>query len=407
MQDTGSENGIELSFRDMQGHNLALDSVNLDAGNPEMARPVSSAWTCILPPELMGFVLEYLVDDGALGTLASLQSTSRAIYTIATPVLYRHLVLDQRQLINLFGLFETFPRSENRLFCQPTPSQDIHLLDLHICHRLRSFFSHTQTLSLEFRPILSLDSFDRSRTTRYRELVNGLKAFEELTLWPLLERCSFAMEQIPSRTRPPDPTTANLEATEQAPLLDDVMACLRPKHLRIIFPDPPAPRMDHYASSPWASYHQKLRADHVELRNFSRGHGIPLASTSLSIHFGESNWANSIYETTRLETSLGSLLHDIDSFSKIQDLKLVGLYGPSDVNDLGRPINSVETLDYAAAELEDLMELRRYAENMEDLRITIQLDTTPEGEAGADSRVFAQPAEEAVSVICLVIQIQC
>jgi hypothetical protein len=146
-------------------------------------RPIPSAWTCRLPAELMDLVLEGLVEQKALGTIAAIQSASRATDTLAAPYLYRHIILNQPQLINLFGLFETFARSDNRLFLQSSHhEQDTHLLDLHVCHRLRSLFSYFRSLSLEFRPHLAPDSYERSRTTRYRELANGLMAFEESAL---------------------------------------------------------------------------------------------------------------------------------------------------------------------------------------------------------------------------------
>ena len=353
--------------------------------------PVPSAWTCRLPAELMGRVLEGLVDQEALGTLAAIQSTSRATYTLATPYLYRHIILDQRQLINLFGLFETFPRSHNRLFLQSSDQQpDTHLLDLHICHRLRSFFSDTRTLSLEFRPIIAADCFDRSRTTRYRELANGLIAFEESTLWPILEKCVFAMQDLPGRNVFPDPGISDLDPTEQAPLFDDVFSCIRPKHLLIILPDPPAARLDAFANSGWMPYFQKLQADHVELVNFSRGDGIPVATSSLIIKFRQWDDIHSIDRLTRLDTNLAALSHDLDSFAQVEHLQFVGLYGPSDVNDSGRPIDNMVAMDYIASEMEDVMQIRAHIGNMNDLKLTIRSDMTPEGGASAVTRVLKQ-----------------
>jgi hypothetical protein len=110
-------------------------------------RQIPSAWTCRLPAELMGLVLEGLVEQKVLGTIAAIQSASRATDTLAAPYLYRHIILNQPQLINLFGLFETFARSDNRLFLQSSHhEQDTRLLDLHVCHRLRSLFSYFRSL---------------------------------------------------------------------------------------------------------------------------------------------------------------------------------------------------------------------------------------------------------------------
>jgi hypothetical protein len=361
-------------------------------------RPIPSAWTCRLPAELMDLVLEGLMDQEALGTLAAIQSTSRATYTLATPYLYRHIILDQRQLINLFGLFETFPRSHNRLFLQPSDQQpDTHLLDLHICDRLRSFFSTTRTLSLEFRPILAADCFDRSRTTRYRELANGLIAFEESTLWPILEKCFLAMQDLPGRNVFPDPGISDLDPTEQAPLFDDIFSCIRPKHLRIVLPDRPAARLDAFANSGWMPYFQKLRADHVELVNFSRGDGIPVATTSLIINFRQWDDINSTDRLTRLDTNLAALSHDLASFAQVEHLQFVGLYGPSDVNDSGLPIDNMEAMDYIASEMEGVMQIRAHTGNVNNLKFTIRSDMTPEGSAAAVTRILKQSEFDQVS----------
>jgi hypothetical protein len=60
------------------------------ATSPSIRR---SEWTCPIPKEVMSIVLEMLVDDKALATLATLQSTSSTMYTFTTPYLYRELHL--------------------------------------------------------------------------------------------------------------------------------------------------------------------------------------------------------------------------------------------------------------------------------------------------------------------------
>ena len=69
-----------------------------------------SSWTCRLPVELLSIVLEYLTEDKALGSLAAVQSTSRATYTIATPYLYRNMVMNLYQAFDLLSQFDEFPR---------------------------------------------------------------------------------------------------------------------------------------------------------------------------------------------------------------------------------------------------------------------------------------------------------
>lgn len=139
--------------------------VNLIAQTTEPLRRQNS-WTYRLPVDLLSIVLEYLTEDKALGTLAALQSTFRATYSIVTPYLYRQIAIDQTQAFDLFGQFEEFPRCENRLICQPIPL-GTHTLDLHLGQRLRACVSNTQTLSLDLRQGSGLDWFARRSLNRY------------------------------------------------------------------------------------------------------------------------------------------------------------------------------------------------------------------------------------------------
>jgi hypothetical protein len=136
--------------------------------------------------------------------------------------------------------------------------------------------------SLEFQPTLEPDPYERSRTTRYREFANGTMAFEEST--PLLDKCVSAMQDLPGRAFY-YPGVSDLDPTNQPPLFDDVLSCIRPKHLSITLPDPPAARLNSFADSNWMPYLQNLRADHVEVLNYSHGDGLPVASSSLTINF--------------------------------------------------------------------------------------------------------------------------
>jgi len=138
-----------------------------------------STWTCRLPSELMGLVLECLVEDEALGTLAQAQSTSRAMYSLTTPYLYRDIIVHQHQAFALFGLFDTYPREDNTMFIGPIPNH--HPIDLHLTHRLRYLFSHTQTLVFraEYRPDFKLSntrSEDSLSTQRSRRLIKRIKS---------------------------------------------------------------------------------------------------------------------------------------------------------------------------------------------------------------------------------------
>ena len=70
---------------------------------PSPPKPPTT-WTCRSPVELISIILEYLVEDKALGTLARVQSTSRALYSKTTPLLYRHITINQFQAAMLFSL---------------------------------------------------------------------------------------------------------------------------------------------------------------------------------------------------------------------------------------------------------------------------------------------------------------
>lgn len=126
---------------------------NPDEPDTTTAEPVAtllppfrqSEWTCSVPSEILSMILELLVKDEALRTIANVQSTSSAMYTLATPYLYREINLTLRSAVYLFGQFAGIPRVDNRLFRDIVPA-DTHLLDLHVCHRLRAFFAHTQMI---------------------------------------------------------------------------------------------------------------------------------------------------------------------------------------------------------------------------------------------------------------------
>jgi hypothetical protein len=149
----------------------------------------------------------------------------------------------------------------------------------------------------------------------------------------------------------PDSGTSDLDPSEEDPLFDDIFSCIRPKYLSIILPDSPAAKLDSSANSSWMPQLQH-RADHVEVMNYSRGDGIPVASSSLIINFRQWDHIDSRYTLTRLDTNLVVLSHDLFSMADIAHLQFVGIYGPSDVNDSGRPIDNMEVMEYIASEME-------------------------------------------------------
>ena len=368
-------------------HSELLPITSSSTTSPEQGVKLAkrqSSWTCRLPVELLSLVMEYLTEDKASRTLATLQSTSRATYTLTTPYLYRNIILNSYQAFDLFGQFDEFPRSENRLICLPVPA-DTHLLDLHLCQRLRAFFSNTQTVSLELSLDCDMDWFARARFDRYKELVNGLLAFGEPSLWPSLDRCTFNMQ--PETERRP----ANFRAAETIPFVDAVFACMYPKHFTVVYFDINNFRDESYQTS-WTPCFQRLHADHIELIDMVYGDGMPFASLSLTIHF--SGWVqvdDTHYEESDLDSNFQTLDRDSQALHDIEHLKLVGFAGPVDHDETANPHDMTEAMDLVLGELEDIAGLWPEGKTR-DLKVTIQSDTSAEGEAGAVSRIFERQA---------------
>jgi len=340
-----------------------------------------SSWTCRLPVELLSIVLEYLTEDKALGTLAVIQSTSRATYTIATPYLYRNIILDIDQAVYLLGQFDGFPRSENRLICQPIPPS-IHLLDLHLSQRLRACFSNTRGFSLELREGPNRDWFATRRLNRYKELVTGLLAFEESSLWPSLKRCNLNMQPKTRRAQ------ASQWTSEIIPCVDAVFTCMHPQHLSVVYFDESDFRDETYQET-WTPCIKKLQADHIELFDMIYGDGLPFASLSMTIHF--SLWAQhgpSKSVPNALDSNFQTLDRDTDNLDEITHLKLVMFGGKVDRLAAGRPHDMTQIMDSALPDLEIMVERSFGNGRTKPLKITIQSDTSAEGKAGAVSRVF-------------------
>lgn len=113
---------------------------------------------------------------------------------MATPALNRHIIVDQRQAVELFRLFESFPRSDNTIFLHPAPPDpSAHLINVHLAERLRFFFSNTQSLSLKTTRRSDHPDYEDTKEglARYKELQSGLVTFNGPTLWPNLKRCEW------------------------------------------------------------------------------------------------------------------------------------------------------------------------------------------------------------------------
>lgn len=99
-----------------------------------------SQWTCRFPVEIMENICDHLSDAHASRTLASLQETSSAFYSLTTPYLYRHIAWTTRQALLFVQLFKTGTWSTSH--CQ-TVARDAHLMDEPTNARLRAFMSRT------------------------------------------------------------------------------------------------------------------------------------------------------------------------------------------------------------------------------------------------------------------------
>ena len=227
-----------------------------------------SSWTCRLPSELMSLVLEHLTENRALGTLANVQSTSRAMYTLSTPYLYRHIIINENQALKLFGLFNTFPRVDNRIFVDPVPT-DKHLLDLQLPHRLRSFFSHTNTLLFRLAYFSSIDDGDEDcNLQRYVEVVNALSTLGLPKLWPAIRRCDLDMDAMSS----PEITSysdSEYQIYDGSSLAIAIFTNMHPSRFSIVLPTPLPSELVYTDHDCWHDIFSTLEADHVEVVQIS------------------------------------------------------------------------------------------------------------------------------------------
>jgi len=220
----------------------------------------TSTWKCRLPVEIMALVLEFLVaKQDSLGTIGAIQQTSSALYTVTTPYLYRHVQLDQPCAVRLFGLFNTFPQSDNLRFFHSVPK--IHLMDMHVADRLRTFLSYTTALTLQFweEPFVASPGWQEG-LKRCHDLVVGLSAFGAPTLWPLLERCDINMGEPSDHPAPWN--TRLMEPEEYEPFFNAIFAKLHPRDLSIRFPDLDGFDREEHPET-WETCQKTLSADNI------------------------------------------------------------------------------------------------------------------------------------------------
>jgi hypothetical protein len=124
------------------------------------------------------------------------------------------------------------------------------------------------------------------------------------------------------------------------------------------------------------------------------GDAMHSASSSTIIHFRpwDPDSGDYILESN-LQHNLQSLVYDSDAFSSIDHLKLVALLGSEYRPVPDNPPSMTDTMELVLPEMDALLIMRAYAGNDKPLRVTIQFGDSPEGEAGAVSRVIRQPGD--------------
>jgi len=377
---------------------LVIDSKDTMSGR---TKPTcrESPYQCRLPPELITKVLDYLTHDQSLGTLAKLQSTSSAIYTLVTPYLYRHIIVNQVQLITLFRLFETFPRSDNKRFLEEVVPLKTHLLDLHIVYRLRKFFSYTRELSIVFLLDQNLEAemnqIVLNCLDRYKEIAIGLSAFSGPSLWPRLLRCNIDMPPYPMDI---DAWQSHNEVCDHLirlvryeKIVEAVPANIHPKHLYITLPDKPSYTGDYDMEISWEPWFRRLHADNIELVVERREYEcIPHATSTFTLRFHP--WTDHTSRDNRVRIT--QLLRDNISLDDVDEVKIIGILPPIEEQYPAKVTSVAAALDEQEIYIARIMSRRLTKGNSRDFKIAIMADSTTEGQAAAVWRTYNQPKVE-------------
>jgi hypothetical protein len=342
----------------------------------------SSKWTCRLPAELLGFVCEALMNDRDYHALSTLSRTSSATYTTVHPYLFRHLDLDFNDAIDLFALFGNFSRTDNLKFWSPIPN-DVHLLDLHLAHRLRVSLAHTLTLSLRVDSIVDRKATDYEEDTdRYKELMSGLSAFGGPMIWRSLQRCEINLN-------PTETIRYNdnyFIPSNYAPLMEIAFAKLHPKHLSITLPDVAVSLTggNDQRLKDWGCCMTKLHADHIEIIDYSPAllKDLPQASSTLTIRHKVWDAATEAVIRNGLDDRIRGILGDSTATVSVDSVRLVGLLRQSPDDSLGLFSETV-ALETIAQSSGQTMWRRGYYHNNKDLKLAILPDTSPASEAAA------------------------
>jgi hypothetical protein len=354
-----------------------------------------SEYQCRLPPELMTKIFEILAHDKSLGTLAELQFTSSAIYSIATRYLYRHIIVNQVQTLTLFSLFETFPLIDNALFLEKVVPSDTHLLDLHIVYRLRSFFSFTQEMSITIDPDRKLDeryiSDHGERLNRYKQVAVGLLAFSGPLLWPSLRLCTIDINSPATTPNTKQSRKHGLDPKEYESLFEAVPANMRPSKMSVILP---GYRVSEYEDDHiyWGECIYSLEAENIELYIIDdENDAIPRSTSTFSIRFRSTKYSdyglNDI--AYRLESFFFGYYHN---YRDIHTLRIIGILpGPKS----REVVTAAQVLELMESTIEYWMKDRLNSGNLDPVKIAILSDPSPEGEAAAVWRTYHQPEVQA------------
>jgi hypothetical protein len=382
---TKSSTGSTATLPSTLDHN---DAITTSSDNP--APEEMSSWNCRLPSKLMSLVLEQLTEDQALGTLAEVQSTSRAVYTLATPYLYRHIIINQQQALKLFGLFDTFPRDDNSVFLEAVPT-DQHSIDTQLPHRLRSFFSYTTTLlfRLAYCPVSNNDEDEDYNLDRYAEVVKALATLNQPPLWPVIRQCDLDMDAMSYH----DITlhsTPRFHSSDVPSLVEALFTNMHPNRLSIVLPTPPRGEFWYSDHDLWEEMFCRLKADHVEIVNLSgwSADEVPRGGSSLTLKFMKPR-PKIDDQLTTLETCY-SLFNGYRPHLRLEHLKLIGMPSSRD----GAFLDLAEIVAHVFSTIRPymlrVMQIRQEDGNMDDLKVTIQPDSSPEGVLAAVSRIYKQ-----------------
>ena len=235
-------------------------------------------------------ILSILAHEKQLDSLRNIQSTSSAVYTIATPYLYRdlHFGIGLKGFGKLLRLFNDVSPSPH-LLIQDLASDAVHPLDLDLYGRLCWALAFTKSINL----VLRYGTFEvpPSDTRMYLDICGGLRVLGLPTIWSALDNVSVLLDGS-------DQEQDNFSYVRHyvlfpfgCTLLDLLDQTGRLSRLTVDLPHPPGNYLDTEDAYVWA-YHEtrstlwNMAADHVTVLNLSEHtQGVPSAALSLTIGF--------------------------------------------------------------------------------------------------------------------------